>query len=228
MTNTKMQLNIKKICSSIVGNDKIVEEYEQKQKMEKERIRFMELEENYFKFSNVPLRFFKESLETYNPTPENMKTFKWILGFTEAVNNKSNKKNIIYLSGKFGTGKTHLGCGMIRKLGGMIITSLELCITYDSCKDFKADKTRIQFLKWICSKNVLVIDEIGKGISSIESEIVPYIINDFYGSGKILIFLGNKSRDEFEKIIGSAGKDRMEEVGCYLSLIGESNRSKKA
>ena len=185
-----------------------------------------ELEENYFKTSGVPQRYFSESLETYKTTPENEKVYKWILGFVQAVKNKQNKINIIYLSGKFGTGKTHLGCGMIRALGGYIITSLELCITYDSCRDFKADMTRIQLLKKICKHKLFVIDEVGKGIPYIEKEIYPYIVNEFYGSGNLLVFLGNKSREEFIDIIGEAGADRMREVGVYLSLIGDSCRTR--
>jgi DNA replication protein DnaC len=207
-------------------DDSEVDKYEKSLAEEKEKERLSIIEENYKKKSSgVPSRYLNESLETYKPTPENVQPYKWILGFTNAVINKKNTKNIVYISGKFGTGKTHLGCGMVRKLGGKIITSLELCITYDSCRDFKSDSTRIYFLKHLCDDNdVLVIDEIGKGIASIEKEIMPYIVNEFYGSGKILVFLGNESKEDFNKTIGEAGTDRMSEVGVYLSLIGESCR----
>ena len=223
----------KKVTVELLNNlemvdDAAVEEYEKSLAAEKEKERLSVLEENYKKNSGVPKRYLDESLETYKPTPENIQAYKWVQGFINAVIAKKNTKNIVYISGKFGTGKTHLGCGMIRKLGGRIITSLELCITYDSCRDFKADTTRIHFLKHLCNDNdVLVIDEIGKGIASIEKEIMPYIVNEFYGSGKILVFLGNESKEDFNKTIGEAGADRMAEVGVYLSLIGESCRIKK-
>lgn len=223
----------KKITVDVLNNlgmvdDSAVEEYEKSLAAEKEKERLQLLEDNYKKNSGVPARYINESLETYNPTPENIQAYKWVQGFINAVIAKKNTKNIVYISGKFGTGKTHLGCGIIRKLGGRIITSLELCITYDSCRDFKAETTRIQFLKSLCTENnVLVIDEIGKGIASIEKEIMPYIVNEFYGSGKILIILGNESKEDFNKTIGEAGADRMSEVGVYLSLVGESCRIKK-
>lgn len=223
----------KKITIDLLKNlemvdDSTVEEYEKTLAAEKEKERLSIIEENYKKNSGVPKRYLNESLETYTPAPENKQAYNWLIGFTKAVIDQKNTKNIVYISGKFGTGKTHLGCGMIRKLGGRIITSLELCITYDSCRDFKAETTRIQFLKSLCTENnVLVIDEIGKGITSIEKEIMPYIVNEFYGSGKILIFLGNESKEDFNKTIGEAGADRMAEVGVYLSLIGESCRIKK-
>jgi hypothetical protein len=133
----------------------------------------------------------------------------------------------IILYGPPGTGKTHIGCGIIRELGGYILTSLELCITYDSCRDFKATETRIQFLKRLCQNKVLVIDEVGKGIESIEKQILPYIINEFYGSGHLLVFLGNGSNDDFNKIVGEASADRMSESGVYMSLIGDSIRKRK-
>ena len=200
----------------------------EKQKEEEQKKALKEKKEWAYKtVSNIPARYQNESLETYKATAENKKAYEWICGFTEAVEKKQNTKNIIFLTGKFGTGKTHLACGMIRRVGGYLFTSLELCITYDSCRDFNASQTRIQFLKNICSQKILVIDEIGKGITSIEKEIMPYIINEFYGSGNILVFVGNENKEEFEKIIGEAGADRMREVGICITLTGESQRGKK-
>ncbi len=209
-------------------DDTQVEAMEKREAELREKERRAELESNYIKSSGVPKRYFSESLETYRPTnEENKKVFEWIYKFVEKVEQKENTKNLVYLSGKFGTGKTHIGCGIVRRLGGFIITSLELCITYDSCRDFKATETRIQYLKKLCGASVLVIDEIGKGVAGIEKEIMPFIVNEFYGSGKLLIFLGNENKEQFNKIIGEAGADRFAEAGIYFSLIGESNRQKK-
>jgi hypothetical protein len=68
---------------------------------------------------------------------------------------------------------------------------------------------------------------VGKGIESIEKQVLPYIINEFYGSGHLLVFLGNGSNDDFNKIIGEASADRMSESGVYIPLIGESIRKRK-
>ena len=135
-------------------------------------------------------------------------------------------ENHLYLTKDYiVTHNTHLALGMIRKLGGQLITSLELCITYDSCRDFNSSKTRIQLLKDLCRQKVLVIDEIGKGIERIEKEIVPYIINEFYNeSSKILIFTGNEKNEDFEKLIGESSTDRFNGNGIYISLVGESQR----
>lgn len=207
-------------------DDSEIEKREQEERERQEKTRRAKLESDYKLKSNVPERYKNESLETYKPIPENEKIYKWLLGFCDAVDRHKNKKNLIYLSGSFGTGKTHLGCGLIRRLGGMILTSMELCITYDSCRDFNAPQTRIQFLKSLCRSKVLVIDEVGKGIASIEEQILPYILNEFYGNGNILLFLGNISQADFKRIIGGAGTDRFEEVGLYLTLTGESMRKK--
>lgn len=207
-------------------NDERVVEFEKQQAELREQKRKENLEQAYLKNSNIPLRYKKESLQTYKPAPENVKVYNWLCKYVEAVKEKRNTKNLLYINGFFGTGKTHLGCGIIRELGGYILTSLELCITYDSCRDFKATETRIQFLKRLCQNKVLVIDEVGKGIPSIEKEILPYIINEFYGSGNLLIFLGNGDNSDFDKIIGEASIDRMKETGVHISLVGESIRSK--
>lgn len=135
-------------------------------------------------------------------------------------------ENHLYLTKDYiVTHNTHLALGIIRRLGGEIITSLELCITYDSCRDFNSSMTRIQFLKKLCGQKVLVIDEAGKGIEKIEKEILPYIINEFYNdSSKILIFTGNEKNEDFIKLIGESSADRFRGNGLYISLIGESYR----
>lgn len=209
----------------ITVDDEKIRELEKQEADRKEADRKARLESNYKKIA--PARYLKESLDTYKASPENQRAYNWILGFCEAVEKKKNTKNLLYLNGKSGTGKTHLALGIIRRLGGEIITSLELCITYDSCRDFTSSITRIQFLKKLCGQKVLVIDEVGKGIEKIEKEILPYIINDFYNdSSKILIFTGNETTEDFIKLVGESSADRFAESGLYISLVGDSYRKK--
>ena len=199
-----------------------------KHEEEQRQLRLKEIEErkikHYKEESGAPSRYWNESLDTYKPTPENQNTFNWIKGFMKAVNEHKNSKNIVFITGKRGTGKTHLGCGLVRELEGKIINSFKLCIEFDSCRDFNSKETRVQYLDRLCKNEVLVIDEVGKGIESIEKSLLPYILNEFYGSGKILFFLGNINKDDFNKLISGDGEDRMKEVGVYLSLSGESFR----
>ena len=209
------------------ARDEEVEQYEKALEEEKQKEIKAKKEEHYAKSANVPLRYLKESLYTYKPTEANRKQYNWLCGFVKSIEKKENTKNILYINGRLGTGKSHLACGIIRELGGYILTSLELCIAYDSCKDFKATETRWQFLKRLCTEKVLVIDEVGKGIESIEKQILPYIVNEFYGNRNILIFVGNGEEKDLYKLIGEAGADRMKEVGLIIPLIGESIRGQK-
>ena len=208
------------------GNDERVQEYYKKLEEDKKRDEQNKRDEAY-RNSGAQKRFWNESLETYQASPENKKTFEWIKDFLQAVKEGKNTKNIIFISGQRGTGKTHIGCGIVRELGGIIMTSFELCITYDSCRDFNAPETRIQFLKRICNQDVLVIDEIGKGIESIEKLIIPFIVDEFYGSKKLLVFLGNIEKLDFDKIINEDGIDRTNEIGVSLALTGKSHRINK-
>ncbi len=210
---SKIKVDDEKVDELIREKDEVQQESERKKR-----------ELHYRNYANVPARYFDESLATYKASKENLTTFRWICGFVDAVKKGQNKKNLLYLSGNYGTGKTHIGCGIIRELGGYIITSLELCISYDSCRDFKSEITRFMFLQQLCNNDVLIIDEVGKGIKSIENEILPYIIDKFYGSGKLLIFIGNSDKKEFLDLVGGASADRFNEVGACFSLIGASNR----
>lgn len=208
-------------------DDELVEKKIKADEELKKQNEAQQLDDYYKTKSGASERFFKESLDTYTPSAENRKFYNWIKGFVAAVKKGVNSKNIVLISGQRGTGKTHLGCGIVRELKGKIITSFELCVTYDSCRDFNSPKTRIQYLKELCNESVLVIDEIGKGIESIEKLVMPYIVNEFYGSRKILVFLGNISKADFDKIISEDGVDRMNEVGVHITLVGESQRGKK-
>ena len=180
---------------------------------------------HYRESSGAPSRYLDESLDTYKPTAENAGAFNWIKGFMNAVHAKKNSKNIVFVSGKRGTGKTHIGCGIARELEGVFITSFDLCLSYDSCRDFNAPETRTGFLKRLCKHEVLVIDEVGKGLPEIEKVLLPYLVNEFYGSGKLLFCLGNINKEDFDKLISEDGVDRMKEVGAYLTLTGDSWRA---
>lgn len=199
-----------------------------KREEEQRQLRQKEKEErkikHYKEESGAPSRYWNESLDTYKPTQENAGTFNWIKGFMHAVHEHKNSKNIVFITGKRGTGKTHIGCGIVRELEGTIITSFDMCIEFDSCRDFNSKETRIQYFERLCNNDVLVIDEVGKGIESIEKQLIPNILNEFYNSGKILFLLGNINKDDFNKLITDDGVDRMNEVGVYLSLSGESFR----
>ena len=203
------------------------EEYEKKERElqeQKAKKLIAERDRWYKEHSGAPSKYWEESFDTYKPTQENKMTYEWLKGYVCAVQSKTNTKNLVFISGEKGTGKTHLGCAFVREMKGRILTSFELCTTYESCKDFNSQKTRIQYLKEICSYPVLVIDEIGKGVPAIENLVMPFIVNEFYGSGKILVFMGNINAESFHKIIGEDGEDRMKEKGVYLTLTGESQR----
>lgn len=204
--------------------DEEVEAYEARERERLDRERRAVLESNYRSNSGIPNRYKNESIESYIPSEENRAKFERLKSYIDSVERKETKKNLCVITGKNGTGKTHLACGIIRQLGGFIITSLGLCLEYESCRDFKAERTRIQLLREICNNRVLVIDEVGKGERAIEKLILPFILNEFYGSGNLLVLVGNITKSELDDIIGEAGTDRMNEVGIYFPLIGESHR----
>lgn len=207
-------------------DDNWVAETERKREEEARAERKRRLEDNYR--SIAPARYLDEGLETYKPTEENRKSFEWLLKYCQTVEKGENTKNLLYLNGKSGTGKTHLALGILKRLGGFFITSLEMCITYDSCRDFRASMTRIEWLNKLCQNKVLVIDEVGKGVGTIEKEILPFIINYFYNNRKmILILTGNETSENFHRIIGESGADRFCESGVMLPLCGDSYRKGK-
>ena len=214
--------NFAKICMMESPEEYARKEREfQEQKLKKA---IAERDRWYREHSGAPVKYLNDSFETYYPSPENKNTYDWMRGFVCAVQSKTNTKNLVFLAGEKGTGKTHLGCAFVREMKGRILTSFELCTTFESCRDFNSEKTRIQYLKELCGYEVLVIDEIGCGIPAVEAQVMPFITNEFYGSGNILMYLGNINKDSFHKIIGESGADRMKEKGVYLTLTVQSRR----
>ena len=149
------------------------EEYERKERElqeQKTRKLLAERDKWYREQSGAPSLFLNESFDTYHPSPANQKVYDWLRGFVCAAQSKTNSRNIIFLAGQKGAGKTHLGCAFVREMKGRILTSFEMCTTFESCRNFNSEKTQMQYLKELCRFDVLVIDEIGKGIQSVENQ----------------------------------------------------------
>lgn len=214
------------ILETMQVDDAWVEQREREEAEEKRKENLEAKEKWYREKSGAPERYWGESFDTYKASEQNARASEWLRGFCKAVRERRNTKNIVYLEGQRGTGKTHLGCAFVRELSGLIMTSYRMCLTYDSCRDFSSRETRVEFFDRLCGSPVLVIDEVGKGIKGIEEQLLPQLVDAFYNSGRVLLMLGNLERSRFEKLITEDGRDRMNEVGVYFSLVGESHRGK--
>ncbi len=207
------------------ADDRDVEQFEAEQKQLSEKQKKARIEENYRCLSGVPDRYLSESLETFDVSTGLSKQFAEVRKFTES----KQKSGILILCGNPGTGKTHLGCGIIRKLGGAYLSVQKLLYMIDSATSFRAKETKMDILDRLCKvSGVLVLDEVGRGVREDSmKELVGYLINERYSSLKKTVLISNLEKMELIQWLGLAVKDRLNETCTFVTFSGASYRLKK-
>ena len=174
--------------------------------------------------SGVPERYFKESLDTYQITNEMQTTAaKVATNFLHAV--KCGEFKSLVMIGNAGTGKTHLACAIIREAGGKYRTAPDIVEEMRRAKSFTAAETEADIIDYYGRLKLLVIDEIGRGISATDEKYMIYqIVNARYNTRKPTVLISNLGKSDFLQYIGVAAADRLVESAEILEMNGESYR----
>lgn len=177
-----------------------------------------------YKKSDVPERYFLESLDTYQVTNEMQKAAAQAIGeFLREI--KCGAFRTLVLIGTAGTGKTHLACGAVREYGGKYATAPDIVEEIRRAKSFSADQTEKQIIDYYSHVKLLVVDEIGRGIAATDEKYMLYqIINARYNTRKPTVLISNFTKADFLKYIGVAAADRLVESGDIVEMNGESFR----
>lgn len=177
------------------------------------------------KESGVPRFLWNDSLSTYHArTEEEKSNFEKIMSFVKKDDNHST----LILSGKCGTGKSHLGAGIILSSGGKMIDADTLLLQVDSGDNFKSAENKFEILSRFSNYNILVIDEIGRSMDAIkEKGYLSYILRNRYNNRLPTVLISNLAKKELIKFFGEAIYDRFKETCIYLEFTGESYRPSK-
>lgn len=140
--------------------------------------------------------------------------------------------NSLILSGKPGTGKTHLATAIIADL---VRRSLMRCsCTYLTAREL-IFKLRASWngeapseesaIKELAKRDLLVIDEIGSQFGS-EAELVQLfaVMDARYREQRPMILISNLNRGKLQEFIGERAFDRLREGGTWVSFDWESHR----
>ena len=192
-------------------------ERQERQQAEREKL------ERYEK-SVVPERYFREALDTYKITNEMQTTAaKAATNFLHAV--KCGEFKSLVIIGNAGTGKTHLACGIIREAGGKYRTAPDIVEEMRRAKSFTANDTEADIIQYYGHVSLLVIDEIGRGISATDEKYMIYqLVNARYNTRKPTVLISNLGKSDFLQYIGVAAADRLVESAEVLEMNGESYR----
>ena len=174
--------------------------------------------------SGVPERYFTESLDTYKINNEMQATAaKAATNFLHAV--KCGEFKSLVMIGNAGTGKTHLACAIIREAGGKYRTAPDIVEEMRRTKSFSANETEGDIIDYYGRVKLLVIDEIGRGISATDEKYMIYqLVNARYNTRKPTVLISNLGKSDFLQYIGVAAADRLVESAEVWELNGESYR----
>jgi DNA replication protein DnaC len=139
----------------------------------------------------------------------------------------------LLMSGRPGTGKTHLAVGIMRELvehydADVYLTSAQRMIR--AMRDtWRQDATRTEYevLGFYCGLDLLIIDEVGmqNGTDS-ERLIVSEIINTRYEQMKPTVLISNFTAKQLEDFMGYRAMDRILESAAVLAFDWESQRGR--
>lgn len=190
--------------------------------MEEERDR-REKEERYR--TKVPRRYWNENLGTFTTgSEERLDGRKTAERFARAV--KHGDFRTLVLLGSVGTGKTHLACGIIYECGGLYRLAPALVEEIRRARSFSAKETESYILGFYGDANLLVVDEIGRGVAAADEQYMLYqIINERYNRRKPTVLISNQSKKDFLNYVGIAAADRLTESAQVVEFTGPSYRT---
>lgn len=137
---------------------------------------------------------------------------------------------IVALIGLRGVGKTQIGCELIRGntkrcRPSLFASAMDIFLSIKSSYRRDASTDERAIVEEFCKPWLLVVDEIQERAESPwEDRILTHIINRRYNDEKDTLLIGNITKDEFCKSMGSSIVSRLNETGGLISCEWEGYR----
>lgn len=179
-----------------------------------------------WQLTRVPERFRNRRLGNYRPTG---KTAAQALAAAREV--AGGNMQALALIGSVGTGKTHLGVGILAEVVRAGYTGLwchvpSLLRDWRATFDKRSESSEEQLIETLSAPDVLVLDEVGADRSEWALNTISMLIDERYRDGGAIVVTGNVS--DLAAGIGERGADRFDELGVVIAMAGPSYRSKAA
>lgn len=182
---------------------------------------------------SIPRRFIGKTFENYQPDDNSRKVYDFFRDYAEHLQDRIDAGTSVILTGRPGTGKTHLACALLfeAKKKGFSAFFINIRKLFRAVRDTwreGAAESESQVIDRYVDLDLLVIDEVGvQAKSENEQHILYDILNGRYENAKPTIILSNETLPTIKQIIGERAYDRLREGGGKaFNCTWESYRGK--
>ena len=184
-------------------------------------------------YTAIPERFVGRTLDNYQATtPEQARALKVCRYYAQTFSDSMLPRGMgIIMSGKPGTGKSHLATAILQALlpghVGVYTTFMGMMNMIRSTYDAGSQITERKVLEKLSKVSLLVIDEIGVQRGTEDEHLQLFGIIDARYSAKLpTIILTNQDRDGLAKFVGDRLYDRLMETSRWIDFSWDSYRTK--
>lgn len=188
--------------------------------------------ERFLEMANIPHRFKARNFDNFEAADAKQKKALAVCRtYAEEFEQNYKQGKGLILSGKPGTGKSHLAAAIIQSLytkhQGQYMTLMELIRLVRGTWHKNSEKSEAQVLKELIHIDLLAIDEIGVQYGTDgEQNIIFDVLDGRYREQMPTILLTNQDKEGLTKCIGERVFDRLRETSTWVSFDWESYRPK--
>lgn len=178
-----------------------------------------EADRKLFGAISIPRRFIGKTFENYHPDENSQRVYDFFRDYADHLQDRIDAGTSVILTGRPGTGKTHLACALLfaAKKKGYSAFFINIRKLFRAVRDTwreGAAESESQVIDRYVDLDLLVIDEVGvQAKSENEQHILYDILNGRYENAKPTIILSNENLMGIKQIIGERAYDRLREGG---------------
>lgn len=179
----------------------------------------------------IPARFLGKTFDTYRcSTPEQEVALQICRGFAQSFDSALKAGSCLVLSGKPGTGKSHLAGAILQAIlprhVGLYVTVMDLIRSVRDTWRRESSVSESEILSRLTALPLLVIDEIGVQYGTDGERAVLFDIMDRrYRDMRPTILMTNLEKAGFKAAIGDRVYDRLTEVAKWVPFEWQSYRA---
>jgi DNA replication protein DnaC len=186
--------------------------------------------------AGIVKRFENATFETFVAENERQRrVLEVVQGYAVHFREHFKEGRCMVMLGRPGTGKTHLGCAILRhcmdasdKFTGKLVSVYELFRQIKASWDRGSKITEREAIAKFVKPHLLIIDEVGVQFDSpTEQGLLFDVINERYQAVLPTVVISNLSENEFIEVVGGRSSDRLRENGSMIvPFTWESHRGR--